>query len=303
MKVFVIGATGYIGGSVAARLREAGHRVIGLVRTEESAAQLREGGIEPLLGSLSQIERLEQAAHRADAVINAAEAIDRGAVEALLKALAGSGKVFIHTSGSGVVGDLAAGEPGEHVFDEATPFTPIPLMQGRFDIDRMVVEASARKVRSVVLRPSMIYGQGLGLRRDSFQVPVLIAQAKASGVPRHVGRGLNIWSHVHIDDLADLYLLALERAPGGSLYYVEHGEDPMQDVVHAIRRMLGLAPDPQSWPLDEAVKYWGPRTHVALGSNSRVRADKARKDLGWTPKGAPLLQDIEYGSYREQHRA
>ena len=303
MKVFVTGATGYIGGSVAVRLLEAGHQVIGLVRSEESAAQVRERGIEPVLGSLAHPDRLQAAARRADAVINTAEANDRGAVEALLAALEGSGKTFIHTSGSGIVGDLAAGEASERIFDESTPLTPIPLMQGRFDIDRMIVDASLRAVRSIVLRPSLIYGRGLGLRRDSFQVPALIQQAKASGVPRHVGRGLNIWSHVHIDDLADLYLLALARAPGGSLYYVENGEARMCDAVHAIRRMLGLAPDPQEWPIAEAAKYWGPRTYVALGSNSRVRAHKARAELGWTPTAPPLLHDIEHGSYRQQHAA
>lgn len=300
LNIFITGASGYIGGSVAQRLIGIGHKVLGLARDGNSAKRLREQGIEPVIGTLANADVLAHAARRSDGVINAAEANDRTAAEALISALEGSGKVLIHTSGSGIVGDLAMGEPSDNVFDESTPVVPVPLMQGRAEIDRMIVDSVARGVRSVVLRPSLIYGRGRGLKPDSFQIPVLIEQARRSRVPRYVGRGLNIWSHVYIDDLVDVYLLALERAPGGSLYYVEHGEAAMAATVGSISRMLGLMGSAEGWPIDRAVQEWGPRTHIALGSNSRVRANKARRELGWKPSGPSLFDEIEKGSYAEQ---
>ena len=302
MRIFVTGATGYIGGSVAQHLLEKGHRVVGLTRTKDGAAALRKRGIEPLLGALSDAEALSEGVEQTEAVINTAEANDRHAVEAMLPVLEGTDKPFIHTSGSGIVGDLAAGEPSARTFDEDTPFTPVPMMQGRFSIDRMVLDAASMQIRTVVIRPSLIYGQGLGMRRDSFQIPSLIVQAKESRVPRYVGRGLNVWSHVYLEDLADLYVLALERAPAGALYYAEHGEDALKTAVESIAPMLGLQGACEGLSIEQAVNTWGPRAHIALGSNSRVRADKARRELGWQPRGPTLLHDIEHGSYREIHR-
>jgi nucleoside-diphosphate-sugar epimerase len=298
VRIFITGATGYIGGSVATRLLEAGHQVAGLVRSAEAAAEARRLGIAPVLGALEDADVLTGAAAAADAVINTAEANHRGAVNTLLEALRGTGKAFIHTSGSGIVGDLAAGEPSDRVFTEDTLFEPSPIMVGRAAIDQLILDAAAEDVRTIVLRPSLIYGASLGVRRESFQVPVLIEQAKKSRVPRHVGRGLNIWSHVHLRDLVELYRLALDDAPAGSLYYVESGEASMLALTTAIGRMLGLAAGPEGWPLERAVQEWGPRTHVALGSNSRVRADKARRELGWRPGAAPLFEEIQNGHYR-----
>lgn len=304
MRVLVTGATGLIGGSVAARLAAAGHQVVGLVRSPEGARDLRARGIEPLPGTLADLDLLAEAAATADAVVNAADTYDPYVVEALLPALAGTGRPLIHTSGSGVVADHAAGGPGDgRIFHEDTPFEPVPAQAVRVALDRQVLAAAASGVSTVVIRPSMIYGQGLGSRQDSFQPAFMIAEAKRAGVARHVGPGLNSWSHVHVEDLADLYLLALTQAPPGSLFYAEHGEATMREIAEAITRLLALPTPPEPWPLAEAAKAWGPaRARVAFGSNSRVRAAKARAMLGWHPKGPPLLHDLEHGSYRRLHR-
>jgi nucleoside-diphosphate-sugar epimerase len=216
MKVFVTGASGYIGGSVAAALLSAGHTVKGLVRSEQRAQQVRELGIQPAVGTLSDASLLAQMAREADAVVNAANSDDRGAVEAMLPALAGSGKAFIHTSGSSIVGDMAAGERSEKVYEDDTPVQPLPGKAARFAIDRLVLAAAQSGVRAVVMCPTMIYGRGRGAHQDSVQVPRLIALAKKYGVGRHVGRGENVWSNVHIDDLVALYVLALQKAPAGA---------------------------------------------------------------------------------------
>lgn len=300
MKVFLTGATGYIGGSVAEKLLAVGHEVTGLVRTQEGAAKLRERGIQPLLGTLADHSLLADAARWADAVINAADADNRDAVEAMLPALKGTGKTFIQTSGSSIVGDKAAGEPTDRIFDDETPFDPVPEKMARIAIDRLVLDAAQHGIRTIVICPCLIYGRGLGLHKESIQLPMLMNQARKSGIPRYIGRGENIWSTVHIDDLADLYVLALEQASTGSFFFAENGEARFKDMVQAISRLLGMGGVAASWSLDEAIREWGFEAAVfALGSNSRVRSVKSRTLLGWTPRGQSVIFDIEHGSYRD----
>ena len=300
MHVFLTGATGYIGGSVAAKLISGGHRVRGLTRTAEGVAALKAAGIEPVIGSLVDGGVLAEAARAADAVIHTANSDDASSVEALLPALAGSGKRLIQTSGSSIIADRAAGEPSERVFHEDSVYEPLPERAGRAAIDRKVLAAAHDGVHSIVIRPTLIYGRGHGAHKHSVQIPKMIAVAKKHGAPRHVGRGLNVWSHVHIDDVVALYLLALERAPAGSLFYVENGECAMRTITEGIGRVLGKPP--QDWPVNEAFTELGAAAYTSYGSNSRVRADKARAMLGWQPKGPPLLDELERGIYREEIR-
>lgn len=282
MKIFVTGASGYIGGSVAALLARKGHDVRGLVRSQAKAEGVRAHGIEPVIGTLDDDALLTAEARAADAVINAADSDHAGAVKALLAGLAGSGKPFIHTSGSSLVGDEAMGEPSDAIFTEDTPVKPEPDKEHRVALNKLIVDA-APGVRTVVLCNSLIYGDTLGAPAQSVQIPPLVAQARESGIARYIGRGLNIWSNVHIADMAELYLLALDKAPAGSFYYVENGETAFGELVQAIADGLGLG-EAQSWPAADAVARWGRELAVfALGSNSRIRADKARRDLGWAP--------------------
>jgi nucleoside-diphosphate-sugar epimerase len=298
MNIFLTGASGYIGGTVAAKLIAAGHQVSGLARDEARAAQLRERDITPVVGTLDDLDVLDNAARAADAVINAANADNPFAARVLIDALRGSGKRFVQTSGTTVIADTAGGEAGGLVYTEDTPFDPLPEKAGRVATDRMVSEAANDGVHSVVICPSLIYGQGLGVRPHSPQIPAFIEMAKASGVPRHIGPGANIWSHVHIEDCADTYLLALERGPAGAFYYVEAGEAAMIDTNRAVGRLLGMGEATEALSISDAVRAWGPAMTYAMSANVRVRADKARAMLGWTPKGPALFDDIERGSYR-----
>jgi nucleoside-diphosphate-sugar epimerase len=298
MKVFVTGATGYIGGSVASKLLERGDAVIGLARSDEAAAALRKRGIEPLIGDLNAYTPFIEAAKRADAVINAANSDNAFVVHALLDGLKGSGKTLIQTSGSSVVGAYDNGEASEQTFDEDTPFTPRPEKATRVAIDNQVLAAAQDRVRAIVIRPTLIYGRGIGVAASSIQLPKLIDVARKAGVPRHVGRGLNIWGHVHIVDVVDLFLLALDQAPAGSLFYAENGEANFKSVAQSIGRMLGLGEKTQDWPIGEAVEGLGPGAYLSFGSNSRVRGVKSRA-LGWTPKGGTLFDEIEKGVYAE----
>ena len=298
MKVFVTGASGYIGGSVAAALIASGHSVTGLVRSQERAAAVRARSIEPVIGTLADAALLARTAREVDAVINAASSDDRGAVEAMLPALAGSGKPFVHTSGSSIVGDMAGGERGEKVYEDDTPVRPLPGKVARVAIDRLVLDSAQNGVRAAIVCPTMIYGRGHGVHAESVQVPRLIALARKHGAGVHVGRGENIWSNVHIDDLVPLYLGALEKAPAGAFYYAENGENSYREIAAAISRMLGFGGRTRAMPMDEAVAEFGETAaQFSYGSNSRVRATRARRELGWTPSAGTLLDEIERGCY------
>jgi nucleoside-diphosphate-sugar epimerase len=304
MKIFMTGASGYIGGTVADSLIKAGHAVSGLARAENSAAKLRAHGIEPVRGELSAHSVVRSAARAADAVINCADAADPFVVAAIVEGLAGSGKAFLHTSGSSVVGDKAAGKFSPKIHHEDTPSDPLPEKIQRVAVDRTVLASAVQGVRSVVLCPCLIYGQGRGANPDSIQIPSLIRQAVKSGIPRYIGEGQNIWSTVHIDDVASAYLLALEGARAGSYFFLESGEASLRSIVESIARLLGGKRAAESWSIDEAIAEWGPQAAwFSLGGNSRISAEKARKMLGWKPAGAGLTHEIEQGWYRRQLEA
>ncbi|WP_295990573.1 NAD-dependent epimerase/dehydratase family protein [Rugamonas sp.] len=291
MKVFITGAAGFIGGSIAAGLARAGHHVTGLVRQPEQVAELATIGVHGVVGTLDDRALLMAKARAADAVVNAASSDHRGAVEALLDSLAGSGKVLLHTSGSSIVGDASGGVGSEQIYHEDALPAPTADKAARVAIDELVLAGAARGVRSAVLCNTLIYGHG-ALPRDSVQLPRLLKQARRSGIVRHVGPGRNIWSNVHIDDVVDLYLLALEKTAAGMFYFVEHGEAAFGDMTAAMAAALGLGPA-QDWPLDLAIAEWGyEMASYGLGSNSRVRGQRARTLLGWAPHRPPVLDWI-----------
>jgi len=280
MRIFVTGANGFIGGAVASALIADGHAVRGLVRSTIKADAVAAHGVEPVIGSLDDAVLLRAEAQAADAVVNAANSDHRGAVEALIAGLSGSGKPFIHSSGSSIVADAAMGEPSDRIFHEDTPIAPLPDKTARVAIDQLVLAAPG--IRSVVLCNTMIYGDALGAPAHSVQIPALVRQAKASRVARYIGRGLNRWSNVHIADVAALYLLTIAKAPAGTFMYVESGEAALGEIVTAIAARLGLGAA-QSWSAEQAIAAWGRNMAVfSLGSNSRVRGTFAAS-LGWSP--------------------
>jgi nucleoside-diphosphate-sugar epimerase len=299
MKVFIIGASGYIGGSAAAALMKQGHDVSGLARSDKTAAALQQVGIVPVRGTLDDAGAIAAAAKAADITIGAASADHRGAAEAVVEALAGTGKAYLHTSGSSIVGTPARGEFVAAVFDEDTPFTPPPARKARVEIDNMVRGASG--MRGIVIAPTLIYGRGHGLHADSVQVPWLIALAKKAGIAKHIGSGENRWANVHIDDLMRLYIAAAEKAPAGAFYFAENGENSMREVCQAISRMLGQGGRTQSMSIAEAAAEWGEgAAENTMGSNSRARAKRARTELDWKPSARSLIEEIERGCYAQE---
>jgi nucleoside-diphosphate-sugar epimerase len=298
MKVFLTGTTGYIGGTVAVRLIAAGHQVAGLVRSGAQEPRVRALGIEPVIGSLDDVRLLQEETARADVVINTANVDHRPSADAILAAVRGTAKLFIQTGGTSIVADCAGGEAGSAVHEDDTPVHPLPLRVGRAQLKDAVLAAAKDGMRTVVIAPPMIYGRGLGPNPNSIQIPKMIAVARKLGIAKYVGKGANVWSNVHIEDLADLYMLAIERAPGGAHYYAENGENAMIEICQSISRMLGFGGKTASMTLAEAAAEYGEvPANYSFGSNSRVRAVRARAELGWSPSRPGLVDEIERGTY------
>jgi len=290
MKLFITGATGYIGGSVAVRLVAEGHQVRGLARDAVKAADLAALGIEPVPGDLANEDLLVREALAADCVINAANADDLAAVQTFIGAMTGSGKLLVHTSGSSVVGDDARGNrPSSVVFDETTPFVVAPTKQARHELNQTVLAAAGSGMRTAVVCPTLIYGTGRGLNKQSIQVPFLVEEARRRGAVHIVGAGINRWSTVHIDDLTDLYSRVVHQPDAGSFYFAENGEVSYLDLGNAIAERLSMGAV-VSVRAEDAAEQWGAaRAFYTYGSNSRVHARRARAELGWEPCHGSVL--------------
>jgi len=297
-KVFITGVAGYIGGSVTARLVEAGYQVRGLTRHESNIDKLKAIGIDAVVGDLEDSELLKDCADKADIVINAADSDNQKVVETLLGALKDSDKLFIHTSGSSIVSDRANGQKSgkkydESIYDRNSYFCPDPLKESRFAIDKMILQAAQNNLRTAVICPCLIYGKGSGLKSESQQIPNLVNEAIESGIAKCIGRGENVWSTVHIDDVAALFLKVLELAPqGGVFLFAENGETTFKFIAETIRSALKIAAPVAPWAVEEASSKLGYGAAVfALGSNSRVLGVKSRS-LGWQPTRTNLAEDI-----------
>ena len=284
MNIFVTGATGYIGGSIAAGLIEQGHHVLGLIRSDRAAEQVKALGLEPLRGHLHDNRAIREACKSVDVVINAADSDDPWVVATLLESLRGTGKTLLHTSGSSLVGDRANGEPSETIFTDRDPPRPVFEKAGRQATDEAVLAANGEGLRTAVFCATMIYGAGLGVNKHSVHLPMMIDLARESGHPRHVGRGLNIWSTVHISDVVSAFVTAVESEAASGFFYLESGEVAFGDLAATIGEALGQEDGPEPIDVNDAVLRFNPETAIfALGSNSRVRGERTRSELGWSP--------------------
>lgn len=288
IKVFVTGATGYIGGSVAERLVSMGYDVSGLVRTTDNAEELVRRNIRPIIGSLDDFDVLTKAAQSADIIINTANVDHIRAVITLVTALEHTGKLLIHTSGSSIVADHADGAYGAEPLTEDDFFEPVPFRRARVDMNRYVRQAAIEKgIRTIVICPSMIYGEGKGTQIKSDQIPKLIDIAKHINAGPYFGAGLNRYSNVYIDDLIDLYILAIEKAPGGSFFFAENGSNSFIEIAKIISNYLGLNGAITDLTVEHVINDYGEEARLGVTSNSMVKSLNARL-LGWHPHGPSL---------------
>ncbi len=298
MKIFLTGATGYIGSVVAEKLLGKGHQVLGLARNEAAETKLRMRGIESLRGDLKDIESLRRGAGETEATIhtafihdfsdyNGAVKTENAAIAAFADALAGTNKPFIATSGSAFLGDTK-----EVLADENFPYDRNSPFYSRGESEQDILKLSQKGVRSVVLRlPLFVYGRG-----GSSFVPFMIGQAKQTGAANYIGSGAERVSAVHVEDAADLYVLALETSTAKNLYNVSTEIASFKSLNEAIARLLDIKSKGIS--AEEAQKQFGAMFGF-LSINNQLSAEKAQRELGWKAKAnMTITDDIENGSYR-----
>lgn len=296
MRVFVTGATGFIGSAIVQELLGAGHQVLGLARSDAAAQALAAAGAEVHLGSLDDLDSLRRGAAAADGVIHTAFVhdfaapyadvceLDRRAIEALGAALAESDRPLIVTSGTLFItpGRLATE-------DEASVLTTTDFPRVATEEAARAVAAQGGRVAVVRLSPS-VHGDG-----DYGFVPMLIHIARQKGVSAYVGEGRNRWSAVHRLDAAHLFRLALEQGVGGTRYHgVAEEGIPMRDIAEAIGRHLNLPV--VSKTAAEAADHFSWLAYF-VGMDAPASSTRTQQQLGWHPGQPGLLANLEQGSY------
>jgi nucleoside-diphosphate-sugar epimerase len=287
--VFVIGATGLVGGAIARYLASVGHRVLGLARSPAACERLEAMGLSFVSGDLEQVlDNVLAAAMEVDTVIFAAQVspdLEHRAISALLDVMAGSRKTFLFISGTGVFLRRTAGEWSQDSYAEDEPFPVEPLAARRVEVERLVRESASRGVRSIIVRPPLVWGPD-----DHGHVAMTYRSVAVTGAACFVGSGLATYSNVHVDDLASLVALAVERGRPGTLYHGVAGEIPNRWIAEAVARDLGCAT--RSVTEDEAVDVWGEFGALIMGASSRSRSQRALTELGWVPLHADMLTMI-----------
>lgn len=266
MKIFMTGGTGYIGSAVARAASEAGHQVLAAAHSAQVAADLAASNVTPVAGDLARPASLVEHAQRADAVIHVGFAagpdaadIDRRATEALVGSLGGSGRPFVYTSGVWVLGST-----GDSIADETSPTAPIALVAWRASLERWLREASDRGAHTIIVRPGVVHGNGGG-----------IPGQMATGKLPMIDGGAQRWAVVHVEDLAALYLAAIERAAAGEIL---HG---VGEVITVGDLMRG-APGARSEDFITALGTLGDFAE-ALAIDQSVSSERTQLSVGWAP--------------------
>jgi nucleoside-diphosphate-sugar epimerase len=295
MRVFVTGATGFVGSAVVRELIDAGHKVLGLARSDSAAANLDAAGAEAHRGSLEDLESLRTGAAACDAAIHCAfihnfnnygpsvEA-DQRAIEALGAALAGSNRPLIVTSGT-----LLAQRKGDLATEDDVPTSNFPRKS-----EQTALTFAERGVRASVVRlPPSVHGDG-----DHGFVPMIIGIARQKGVSAYIGDGLNHWPAVHRLDAGRLYRLVLEKGSNGASYHGVADEGiPCREIAGVIGQHLNVPVVAKS--SEEAADHFGWMSRF-FGIDCPASSAKTREQLGWNPVNLGLVPDLDHGHYFER---
>lgn len=291
MRIFITGATGYIGHAVAAALARAGHGVAGLVRSEAKATQLEAVEVTPVFGSMTDPESFRRAAEASEVLIHCAAEmsprhweLDRQTTEALLTAArtAGRPRLVVYTSGVWVYGDT-----GGELVDETSPLSPPDLVAPRVDIEAAVLAANGGALRTLVIRPGCVYGGRGGLTAAWFD------SAVREGAARIVGDGSFRWAMVHLEDLAEAYVRAVEWPMGGEVFNItDRSRFTVRECAEAASRVAGGAGRVVVTPVEEAHRTMGSLA-TCLSLDQHVDARKAVRLLGWQPRHGGFVDGVD----------
>lgn len=281
MRIFLTGATGYIGSAVMDALLRSGHEVTALVRDPEKAERVSRRGVQPVIGELSKASSYVAAAESADSIVHTAlesskrtQKVDKQAIETLLAAAgrrhaAGHPACFVYTSGVWVLGDTQGRAA------EDAPVNPTPLVAWRPDHERAVLDAAGTGVRTIVLRPGLVYGRARGIIGD-------MLKDAANGLVRVIGAGRNHWACIYDRDLADLYVRVATMDDATGIFHAnDEADERVADIVEAIASQAKMRPDVRNVPIEEARTKMGPYAD-ALALDQIVRSPRAHA-LGWAP--------------------
>lgn len=290
MKIFVTGVTGYIGSAVSQTLARAGHRVYGLVRSKQKAKAVAAEEIEPVFGSMEDVNSFRDAARSCHVLVHCAVEyspnmmeLDRKAAEGLIACSreAGAPRLFLYTSGVWVYGDT-----GDTMVDETTPLNPPELATGRVQIEKIVLAANRDQVRTIILRPGCVYGGHGSLTATWFE------SAVKEGAARIVGDGGFRWAMVHLQDLANLYLRAAESPWSHEIFNAtDRSRSTIYECARAASLMAGAGGKVNMVPVDDAAKALGAVANC-LALNQHVDSSKAVRLLGWQPRHGGFVDGV-----------
>ena len=284
-RIFVTGATGYIGSAVAARLSRAGHEVFGLTRSREQARTLTAMGVKPVFGDLSEptdwtgvLQNCDWAVHTAFDVEQGASAQDENALNAFrTAALDGRLRRLVYTSSIWVIG------ASHEVIDESAPLKPLEISQWRPTHEEIALDLSTHEVTTIVMRPAMVYGEHRGILGEWF------AEAQATKTVTYPGDGSQHWPMVHRDDVAEAYALALEDGDTSGRFLLA---DESRHTVKEIAEAAAAAAEAKavSWSAEQMVESLG-LYGKALLNDLQVTSAKARRELGWVPRHTSFVTE------------
>jgi nucleoside-diphosphate-sugar epimerase len=276
MRVFLTGATGYVGSAVLESLVRAGHHVDALVRNKDAAAAVQARGAHPVLGDVLLRASWSAAAAAADGAIHAAaqpgpraREADAAAVDGLTALPPKASRFLIYTSGIWVLG------PAPTPVDESAPLNPAEIVSWRPAHERRILDAASSQLRAVVVRPGILYGSSRGIVGD-------LLKDAANSLVRVVGSGENHWPLIYDRDLGELYARIVNTPAASGVYHAnDEGDETVNEIVEALGDHAHTQPSVRHVPLPEARKKMGPYAD-ALALDQRVRSPRARA-LGWTP--------------------
>ena len=295
----LFGANGFLGSHVAQALRAAGHELTALARNEKRAAGIRQLGARPIEGQIDDAELMARLAQEHDGVVFAARvdfAREAEILEPMIRAMRDSGKPLIMTSGTSCLSiDTPLGEWNQESFAEDDPFDSKLWTRVRMESEQLVRGSAKVGVRGIVVRPPMIWGNGGG----NGQIPWIFDAVPRAGAACYLGYGLNLYTNVHVEDLAQIFVLALQKGRPGALYHAVAGEVCWRTISEAVAAVMGC--EARSISYDEMCDLWGKLdAPYRFAVSSRCRAIATRRDLDWAPRHIDLIDDILNGSYRER---